>query len=366
MFAHRLAHYAVLLAVTAVLTLPSLSAHSLWDMDEGVNVECTREMMEAGTWVVPTFNWELRTAKPVMLYWMQRLSFLAFGVDEWAARLPSVLLGFGTVLLTYELGRRMFGAATGLLGGIVLASAVQFCLLSHAATPDAPLIFFTVLTLYLVWVGHENGGRSWFVRPAIACGLATLSKGPIGLGLPAIVVLSYLAWNRELWRAWDRKLAWGGLTWALVTMPWYGYVASETRGEYIRKFLGNENVNRFVTPMEGHAGPPVYYVLALFAFFAPWCCFLGAALWYAGKSSRKSPSTAVDGHSPVDGLTPDARAHRFLLCWFLTYLVFFSAAATKLPNYIGPLYPAIALLTARFLVRWRDGTLPTTRWLMPA
>ena len=88
---HRLAHYALLLAVTAALTLPNLGAASLWDVDEGVNAGCTKEMLDAGTWVVPTFNGELRTAKPVMLYWVQRAGFDAFGVSEWSARLPAAL-----------------------------------------------------------------------------------------------------------------------------------------------------------------------------------------------------------------------------------------------------------------------------------
>ena len=357
---HRLTHYALLLVVTGLLTLPNLGAHALWDMDEGVNVECTREMYEAGTWVIPTFNWELRTAKPIMLYWLQRLSFSAFGVNEWAARFPSVPLGMGTVLLIYELGRRMFGATTGLLAGVVLASAIQFCVLSHAATPDAPLIFFTTLTFYLFWRGHENGGRGWFILPAIACGLAVLSKGPIGLAMPAIAVLAYFAWNRELTRALDRKLIWAGLVWGLVALPWYILVTAETRGEYITAFLGEHNVDRFAAPMEGHRGPPVYYVLALFVFFAPWCCFLGATLWYAVKASRTQSPEAI-----VPGLPPEIRAHRFLLCWFLTFLIFFSAAATKLPNYIGPLYPALALLTARFLVRWAERFFTPARWVMP-
>lgn len=365
MVSHRIAHYAVLLVITGLLTLPNLGAHALWDMDEGVNVECTREMFESGSWVVPTFNWDLRTAKPVMLYWLQRLSFNAFGVNEWAARFPSVLLGFGTVLLTYELGRRMFGAATGLLGGIALASAIQFCVLSHAATPDAPLIFFVVLTFYLFWRGHENGGRGWFILPAIAAGLAVLSKGPIGLGLPAIAILSYLAWNRELYRALDRKLIWGGLVFGLVSLPWYILVTAETRGEYIAAFLGNHNVNRFVAPMEGHRGPPIYYIVILFVMFAPWCCFLGSTLWYGTKAARSSHPSPLTPR-PSSDLDTETRAHRFLICWFLAFLVFFSAAATKLPNYIGPLYPAIALLTARFLIRWRDGLVVPARWVFPA
>jgi 4-amino-4-deoxy-L-arabinose transferase-like glycosyltransferase len=360
MRSHRFAHYALLLAVTAGLTLPNLGATSLWDVDEGVNAGCTKEMLEAGTWVVPTFNGELRTAKPVLLYWVQRASFLAFGVGEWSARLPAVLLAMGTVLLAYELGRRMFGAATGLLGGLVLASAIEFCKLAHAATPDAPLIFFTVLTFFLFWVGHEDGGRWWFGPAAVASGLATLTKGPVGLALPGLVVLLYFAWNRELRRLLDWRLIGGILLWVLVAVPWYGLVISETRGAYLA-FFTNENANRFLNPMEGHRGPVVYYLGALVAFFAPWCAFLGGTVWYAVKGARgQSPPTAVGG------LSTEQRANRFLLCWTGAYLVFFSAAATKLPNYIAPLYPAVALLTARFLVRWRDGALQPSRWVMPA
>src|SRR5258708_6421428 len=113
---HRIGHYVVLAAVLALVTLPNLGAMSLWDMDEGVNAECSREMMETGTWIVPTYNYDLRTAKPVMLYWLQRASYNLFGVSEWAARFPSVLASLGTVLLVYELGRRMFSPAAGLLG----------------------------------------------------------------------------------------------------------------------------------------------------------------------------------------------------------------------------------------------------------
>lgn len=119
----RVRDYAILLAVSAVLTLPNLGATTLWDQDEGLNAQAAREMAESGTWVVPTFNYELRTAKPVMLYWLQRASYAAFGVSEWSARLPSVLAGWVAVLLTYELARRMFGRSVALLAGVVLASA---------------------------------------------------------------------------------------------------------------------------------------------------------------------------------------------------------------------------------------------------
>src|SRR5262245_63803453 len=155
----RVRDYSILLTVSALLTLPNLGSPSLWDVDEGVNAQAAREMRDANTWIVPTFNYQLRTAKPVMLYWLQRASFAAFGVNEFSARLPSVLAGWLAVLLTYELARRMFTRATALLAGTVLVSVVQFGLLAHAATPDATLLLITCLTFLAFWSGHAEGSR---------------------------------------------------------------------------------------------------------------------------------------------------------------------------------------------------------------
>lgn len=382
-FRTRAADYAVLLAAAALLTLPNLGGPSLWDVDEGVNAEAAREMREAGSWVVPTFNFELRTAKPVMLYWLQRASYAAFGVSEWSARLPSVLAGWLTVLLTYELAGRMFGRPTGLLAGLVLASAVEFCVLAHAATPDATLLLFTVLTYLAFWLGHENGGRSWWVPAAAACGLAALTKGPVGVVLPGLVFLLYFSWNREPGRLLDRRLGWALLTLLLVAGPWYGLVSAETRGAWAKAFFLNENINRALTPMEDHRGPVFYHAAALLVLFAPWSAFIGATVWYGVKAARAprphppgSPSLPEKGEgetgdlrtsgSPPPEVRSGVRAHRFLLCWVAAYLTVFSLVSTKLPNYVLPLYPALAVLTARFLVRWRDGDLAVPRWLMPA
>ncbi len=362
----RAGHYAVLIAVAAGLTLPNLGAASLWDVDEGVNAGAAREMREAGTWVVPTFNFELRTAKPVLLYWLQRASYAAFGVSEWSARLPSALAAMLTVLLTYELARRLFGPSTGLLAGVVLASAIEFCVLAHAATPDSTLLLFTVLTYYLFWLGQENGGRAWWRWTAAACGLAALTKGPVGIAVPGLVIALFFLWNREARRLWDRRLASALFVGLLVAGPWYILVATETRGEWSRAFFLNENVNRAMTPMDGHRGPVFYHVAGVLVLFAPWSAFLAAAVWYGFKAARtttaESPETAVPGTAAPE----PARPYRLLLCWAGAYLAVFSLAATKLPNYVLPLYPAVAILTARFLVRWRDGSLPLPRWVMPA
>ncbi len=386
----RYRDYAVLVAVCAVLTLPNLGAPSLWDVDEGVNAEAAREMRENDTWVIPTFNYQLRTAKPVMLYWVQRASYFAFGVSEWSARLPSVLAVWLTVLLVYELARRMFDRATGLLAGVVLVSALEVCVLAHAATPDATLLLFTVLTYYLFWTRHEGDSRKWWIATAAACGLAVLTKGPVGVALPGLVILLYFAWNRELGRLLDRKLIWAALVFLLVAGPWYGLVTAETRGAWASAFFGRENLQRFATPMENHRGPFFYHAAALLVLFAPWSAFLLGALWYGVKGARReeplspTPSPkkgggarAVECSSSLSpppflgegvggrGCLSSHRAFRFLICWFAAYLVFFSAAATKLPNYMLPVYPALAVLTARFLTRWRSGELVLPKWVMP-
>lgn len=361
MLRHRWFHWLTLVGTMALLTLPNLGAHSLWDVDEGVNAEAAREMLEVGNWIKPTFNYELRTAKPAMLYWLQMASYSAFGIGEWSARLPSVLASMLTVLLVYELGRNMFGRRVGLLSGLVLASCIEFCVLAHSASPDAVLLACLMLAFCSFWFGSVDGRRSWFVPFGIACGLATLTKGPIGLGLPGAIVLAYLVWNRELRRLLDWRLLWGFLAFLATAAPWYVLVTLETRGEWARTFFGRENVTRFMTPMENHSGPVFFHLLGLFVFFAPWCIFLGGALWYGIARTRPSNYPA----SVATESERTRRAYRLLVVWFAVWLGVFSLAATKLPNYVLPLYPAIAILTACFAERWRKGDITPPRWVMP-
>ena len=182
-------HYAILAVAHLIMTLPNLGVPSLWDMDEGVNAESAREMLESGNWITPYFNYEVRTSKPAMSCWIVALSYELFGVNEFAARLPAVVFSLGSVLITYELARRMFGAGAGFLSALILASCFEFGVIAHAITPDPPLVFFLVLALYVYWLGYANGSSWWFVPFGILTGLAVLTKGPIGIGLPCLIAL---------------------------------------------------------------------------------------------------------------------------------------------------------------------------------
>jgi 4-amino-4-deoxy-L-arabinose transferase-like glycosyltransferase len=350
---HRAGHYVLLTLVWAGLFLPNLGGPSLWDIDEGNNAECAHEMYQSGNFIVPTFNYKLRVDKPVLLYWLQALAYHVCGTNEGSARLPSALASLLAVWTTYELGRRLFGVFAALLAAIVLASSVAFCVAGHFANPDALLNLCTLLSLWCFWNHYTRRGW-WLWGAGAACALGVLAKGPVALVLPTATTFLFLLVRRELRRFLDSRLLGAALIFILVAVPWYVWVGVETKGEWLVGFFWKHNVQRAVGVMENHRGPFYYYVLVLIAGLMPWSVFLGPTLWYA---FRRGVKTETDDRTQT--------GKRFLLCWVAVWLLFFTAARTKLPNYILPLYPAMALLTASFLDEWRRGLVVVPAWLMP-
>lgn len=336
-------HIAVLIAVWALVCLPNLGKPSLWDGDEGWNGECSREMRAAGNWVVPTFNYQLRTDKPALLYWLQIAAYSVFGVNELAARLPSALASLITLLAVYALGRRMFAPQEGLLAALVLATSPAFVGAAHFGNPDALLLATTTLALTLFWGDYQSDGKGWLVGVGIAAGLGVLAKGPVGFVLPAAVAGLFLLCQGQLRRLLDFRVLTLLAACVLVAAPWYAWVAAETRGLWVKEFWFKHNVARASAVMESHGGPVFYYLLVLVPGLLPWSIFLIPTCW-RGWAARREPATC------------------FLLLWAGVYLLFFSLARTKLPNYVLPAYPALALLTARFLTRWARGEESLPAW----
>jgi len=169
----------------------------------------------------------------------------------------------------------------------------------------------------------------------------------VGLVLPGAVIGLFLLWSGQLKRLFRPSLGWGLLVFLLVAAPWYAWVGAETRGEFLRGFFLKHHLGRFGAAMENHSGPIYYYLLVLLVGFAPWSSFFALTGWHGWRHFRT-----------------DLR-YRFLACWIGIYLVFFTISGTKLPNYVLPIYPAVALLTAHFLDRWRRGELTLPAWGMP-
>jgi len=367
-----LKHQAWIVLAAVLVFFLNLGATALWDDDEPRNAQCAREMLARGDLIVPRFNQDLRADKPVLLYWLMFTAYETFGSTEFAARFWSAVLAVGTSLITYHLGRRLFRAEVGLWGGLIVATSLMFVVAGRAATPDSTLIFLTTLAMLLfVWlaeptgVGDARGSWVGYALAYAAMGAAVLAKGPVGVVLPGAVLGVYAicrtraagpsdlqgqgwlaairSWlSPRLWlrAAWGLRPVTAVLVVAAVALPWYVAVYLRTDGQWLAGFLGKHNVQRFLSPMEGHRGPIVYYVVAIMAGFLPWSVLLPMALVDLVRQLRRGG--------------PWPSGNQFVACWVAVYVGFFSLAATKLPSYVLPAYPALALITAATLVRWLD------------
>ena len=378
-------HCVVITVVASTIFLTSLGKARLWDRDEPRNAGCAAEMMQRGDLVVPIFNDELRHQKPVLLYWFMIASYSVLGVSEFAARLPSAIFAIGSALLTYGIARRFFDAKVALLAAIALCSSIMFCVAARAATPDSVLVFFSTLGIYFYALGtfaNSDGNgivlrnqEHWFpqhigyvILMNLAFGLAVLAKGPIGLILPTAIIGMFLLIQRLdplpnenpdsegrlsrllismlrivnpvhfLKTCWYMRPLTAIAVAVLVAAPWYIAVGIQTGGDFTKLFLLNENFARATTVMENHSGSWLFYPATIAVGFFPWSIFLGPILF------------AIDHQ--ISQKTRNAPAITFLACWVAVQVGLFSLAETKLPSYVTPCYPALAMLTAFCVMRW--------------
>ena len=338
------------MVVWAVVGLTNLGGADLWDIDEGNNTEASREMRESGNWVVPTFNYELRVDKPALINWLQILAGMAFGEGEFAARFPSALLGLLTILAVWTFGRQWLGGMAGLVAGLTLAGSPMFVAAMRFANPDSLLTALVSWCLVFLHFGMRAGRVTWWLYAASACSaLAMLAKGPIGLALPGAILLVYLlfagGWNRIPWFHLPGAL----LLWLAIAAPWYIWVGTETKFAWHKGFFLQHNLGRFSAPMENHAGPFWYYLPVILGGTFPFSSFLGL------------PILAWRKEVPGERLLPSAI---FVGAWLAVPLVVFSISRTKLPNYVLPAYPALALCLGMGMVAWRRGWIaPKNGWI---
>lgn len=346
---HPRFHGWIVAAVAATVLLTRLGAAPLWDDDESKNAACTLAMLDAGDWLVPTFNGRLRIEKPPLVNWLQMAGVQLCGRTEAGVRISSAVLTIGTCLLTWRIGVILAGPSVGLMGGLVMATCVWTAVGGRAATPDAPLVFLTTLAFFLFAraVGRHDApprlGTSTAAAIGAACGAAVLAKGPVGLVLPAAAMLVFTVGQvagggPAAWMAAVRGLKPLTLLAAAlaVALPWYAAVTIRTDGDWLRGFILVHNVGRFAAPMEGHSGSLLYYPVVIACGLYPWSMVLAVMAAHVGCSA-------------VMRRDPQRRACQMVACWAATWIGAFSMAGTKLPGYVWPAYPALAIGTGLFL-----------------
>ena len=321
----------ILILLCLILFFFRLGARPLWDIDEGMHAATSKEMILSGDWVTPKFNGEPFYDKPIFHNWLVALAFVVLGFTEFAARLPAAVLGSGCVMMTYLLGRAMFHPTVGFLGAAILATSVEFIVLSRSVVHDISLAFFITLALYLFYLGYKNDRHrtGHLILFYIALGFAVLSKGPVGLALPAMIIGLYLIVERNLKFILKMKIGWGILIFLAVAAPWY-ILISQTNPDYAGYFIIEQNLGSFLSADSRHSSPFHYYIPVLFGGFFPWSCFLPLALIYAVRKKFQNLPESVS----------------FAVIWFSVVFIFFSIADSKLATYILPLFPAASLLVA--------------------
>lgn len=346
---HPRFHGWIIALVAAIVLLTRLGATPLWDDDESKNAACTLAMIDADDWVVPTFNGRLRIEKPPLVNWLQMVGVGLYGRTEVGVRIGSAVLTIGTCLLTWRIGVMLATPSVGLMAGLVMATCVWTAVGGRAATPDAPLVFCTTLALFLFVRSLRRGDDA--VRLSLptalaigaVCGAAVLAKGPVGMVLPVAAMLLFAVGGaaRRGPAAWLtairglRPLAILAATLA-VALPWYAAVTFRTDGEWLRGFIMVHNVGRFAAPMEGHSGSLLYYPAVIACGLYPWSMVLGVMVAHVGWLA----ATRCD---------PQQQACRIVTCWAIAWIGVFSLAGTKLPGYVWPAYPALAIGTGLFL-----------------
>lgn len=304
----------------------------LQDPDEGRYAEIAREMAVTGDWLTPTLHYVEYFDKPPLLYWSTAALFQIFGQSEGVARMVPAAAGVVTVCITFLLGRSMFGPRAGLMAAIMLATSPLFFLFSQALTTDMLLTACMTATLAALWRARRHPrGLLWPTLAAVFAALGVLAKGLVALVLPGGVALLFLVGMGD-WAALRRLLRPTPImAFTLVAVPWF-IAVSWVNPEFVEYFFVKQHFERFSTASVGHPEGPFFYVPVLLAGALPWTAFVPGVLWRGGIRASYRKLRSED--------------RGFLLLWALAVLVFFSVARAKLPAYILPAFPSLALLSA--------------------
>jgi 4-amino-4-deoxy-L-arabinose transferase-like glycosyltransferase len=325
----------VLLLLFGVALFQFLGRIPLLEPDEGRYAEIPREMLEKGDFITPYLNHVKYFEKPPLLYWLNSLSFSIFGQNEFAARFFPALCGLLGILLTYHVGRKVYGRREGFLAAVVLGTSVGYIAQSRMNIIDIPLTLCMTATLGFFLLAVQEGEKRkdlYYYLFYISAALAVLAKGLIGIVLPGGVIALYVVLVRK-WRIFrEMRLVTGGMIFLLIAVPWFVLVSLKNP-EFARFFFIHEHFERFLTKVHGHYQPPWYFIPVLLGCMFPWSLFLPAVIRRAWSQRRRA----------------DESTTLFIAIWALVIFTFFSLSDSKLMPYILPVFPAVALLAGKTL-----------------
>jgi 4-amino-4-deoxy-L-arabinose transferase-like glycosyltransferase len=316
--------------------------------------ELGREIVATGDWLTPRINGVEYFFKPPLFYWVQAAFIHAFGMAEWALRLPTALFALGGCLIAYATGRAIYGRHAGLVGAAIMATSLLWFGLSRVILLDVPVGVFLSLALmaflFATKAAPESRARSiWLYTMYAAAAGATMTKGLIGIVLPGLVIGLWivLTWNWKLLL--QVKLVPGLALFLALTVPWHVAVGIENPPFWHFYFV-REHWERFTSTVHGRTQPWWFFAGVMVAGFFPWSVIVFQAF--------------ARNFMALVRRTEAWRDELFLALWFWAIFLFFSASSSKLIPYVTPLVVPLALFAGRYVVEALATGAKSLRWAL--
>lgn len=339
----------------ALLLSALAAARPLSVPDEGRYADISRWMLMSGDWLVPRLDGLPFFQKPPLTHWLQAASMAVFGVHPWAVRLPGIALALLMIFMTVVAVRRMLGNALAERAALMLGTSIAVLIGAPYVNHDmgvAAWISVAIWSFALAFAHGERPHAGWAYVGFLACALGLLTKGLIGVALPALVLFVWISWTRQWRKAWRLPWTSGLALFAIVALPWFVWVGLRFPGALTYLFWVQQ-FDRYIGTEFNNTQPWWFYLADLALLLFPWSLF---AVMEMFRSVRRRRAPA-----------PRAPANPWkTLCWIWLAVVvlFFSIPSSKLIGYAFPALPPLAVLAAFGWHRCMRGRGHTARWFV--
>jgi 4-amino-4-deoxy-L-arabinose transferase-like glycosyltransferase len=326
----------VLILSSIVFFILGNAGLNLTNPDEVFYAGSAKEMAQHNSWLTPYLFDKPQFEKPIFTYWLIRLAFLMFGNNNFSARIFPALFGLAGMIAVYILAMAgLRERKKAFFSALILGSSALYLGLTRTIFTD---LIFSVLILSALasfYWGYAKGGKNtaiilFFVFSA----LAVLTKGPLGIIIPGLTVIIFLALSKELDFIICPAAFWGMVVFAVIAVPWYAFMLKTYGNGFIKEFWVNDHIRRIFEAEHRKADRWYFYPLTMLGCMYPWSLYVAAGLWSVLRRLKKQASAF-----PL-----------FLACWLGVVLAIFVPAHSKLTTYIFPLFPALALAAGDFMV----------------
>lgn len=324
-----------LFAIVLILLFSYNGSLLITDNVESNYALTAKEMVQSGNWLSPQIYGNYWYDKPVLFYWLTAIAYKVFGFTEFASRFFPAVFGVLAVALAAFGGKKLYSERAGFLSAVVLASSLEFFLISKSIITDSVLFLFFNAALLFFYLGYREHNGKYYYGTYIFCALATLTKGPIGFLLPGLIIILFLLTENSWRELKNMKLFSGTLLFMAITVPWYLAMYMTHGSDFINVFFGTHNFLRATVSEHPRDNVIYFYTLVLLLSFFPWVGLLPATIKHYCRDAGK-------------WVKPPSQ-EKFLLIWAFTIFFFFQNMATKYLTYTYPMIFPLALLVGGWL-----------------